>query len=278
MAIHPTAIIHKSAKIDPTAEIGPNVVVEEEAVIGPRCKIMQNSTICKFTTLGEGNIVHMNVVIGNEPQDLAFKGERSYTRIGSRNTFREFTNIHRGTDPESETVIGNDNFFMAVSHIAHNARVGNNVVFVNNVCIGGHSVVEDRAFLSANAMVNQFARIGRLAILTGGGRALKDIPPFMILDENNLLGGLNVVGLRRAGLSAETRKTLKQAYKILFQQGLNLKNAIAKVAEQIKDPEVDYLLNFLSNPSRRGVFSKSRMGVLSGLSKSQKEAAAISEN
>jgi len=275
MANHPTAIIHETAQIHPTVEIGPNVVVEEEVVIGANCQIWQNTTLCKYTTLGENNKVHMNVVIGNEPQDLSFEGGRSFTRIGSGNTIREFTNIHRGTVVESATVIGNDNYFMAATHIAHNVQVGDNVITVNNACVGGYATVEDRVFLSANSMVNQFARIGKLSILTGGGRSLKDLPPFMILDESNLLGGLNVVGLRRAGFSVQTRKTLKQAYKILFQQGLNLKNAIEKVSEQIKDPEVDYLLNFLSNPSRRGVFSKSRMGNISDQSHSPKEAIAV---
>ncbi len=259
MAKHPTAIIHKSAQIDPSAEIGANVVIEEGVVIGAGCMIWQNATICRFTTMGEGNEVHMGAVIGHTPQDLSFKGGRSYTRIGRHNIFREHTTIHRGTGVESETVIGDKNFFMASSHAGHNCRIGNEVIVANGALLAGYVQVGDRAFVSGNCVVHQFCRVGKLAMVSGGSRVSKDVPPFMVEDGTNLIAAINSVGLRRGGFSSATRKAIKQAYDILYREGLSVTNALEKIEVTLEDPEVDHLIDFV-RASTRGICRHRRVG------------------
>ena len=276
MAIHKTAIIHPTAKIDPTAEIGPNVVIEEEVQIGPGNKIWHNATICKYTTLGEGNEVHMGAVIGHHPQDLAFKGERSYTRIGNHNIFREYTTIHRGTAPESATVIGDKNFFMALSHVGHNSQIGNEVMLANGSMLGGYVEVFDKVFISGNSVVHQFTRIGKLAMMSGISGVSKDIPPFMMADGVNLIASINSVGLRRGGFSVATRKAIKQAYEILYRQDLSVSNALEKMKELASDPEVAHLIEFVQQ-SKRGICRHRRVGATGARSSPSEEKATVFE-
>lgn len=252
MAIHPTAIIHPTAKVDPTAEIGPNVFIEENVVIGPRCKLWPGAYIAKHTTMGEGNEVHIGAVIGHLPQDLSFKDQRSYTRIGNHNIFREYVTIHRGTAPESATVVGNKNFFMVSSHAGHNCHIGDEVIVANGALLAGYVQVGDRAFVSGNCVVHQFCRIGKFAMMSGGSAISKDVPPFMMMDGMNLIVALNAVGIKRGGFSAATRKAIKEAYKILYHSGLNVGNALEKIEQEIQEPEVRHLVEFV-RASKRGI-------------------------
>ncbi len=276
MAIHPTAIIHETAQIDPTVEIGPNVVIEENVVIGAHCKIWQNATICKGTTMGESNQVHMGAVIGHEPQDLAFEGKPSYTCIGNNNVFREYSTIHRGTAPESETVIGNKNFFMALSHAGHNCHIGDEVIVANGALLAGHVHVDDKAFVSGNCVVHQFVRIGKLSMMSGGSRVSKDIPPFMVQDGTNLIAAINIVGLKRGGFTPGTRKAIKQAYEILYRKDLAVSNAIEEIQKTLSDPEVICLIDFIQS-SKRGICRHRRVGDTGSRSNTAEETEAVFE-
>lgn len=276
MAIHPTAIIHPTAKIDPTAEVGPNVVVEEEVTIGPRCRLWPNAYIAKYTTMGEENLVHMGAVIGHLPQDLTYKNLRSYTRIGNGNIFREYSQIHRGTAPESSTVIGNKCFFMAVSHAGHNCQIGNEVIVANNALLAGYVQVGDRAFVSGNCVVHQHVRIGKLAIMSGASRVSKDIPPFMIADGTNLIAAVNTVGLRRGGFSPATRKAIKETYQILYRSGLAVSSALDQIEREIPDPEVRHLIEFV-RASKRGICRHRRFGETGARSHAPDEETAALE-
>lgn len=277
MAIHPTAIIHKTAQIDPSSEVGPNVVIEEEVVIGANCRIWQNATICKYTTMGEGNQVHMGAVIGHEPQDLSFEGEKSFTRIGNENVFREYSTIHRGTAPASETVIGDKNFFMALSHAGHNCVIGNEVIVANGALLAGHVQAGDKAFVSGNCVVHQFVRIGKLSMMSGGSRVSKDIPPFMVQDGTNLIAAINIVGLKRGGFTPATRKAIKQAYEILYRQDLAVSTAIEKIQSALQDPEVTHLIDFVQS-SKRGICRHRRVGDTGSRSNAPEEAETVFES
>lgn len=271
MAIHPTAVIHDSAQIEPSVQIGPYVVIEQDVVIGANCRIWQNATICQGTTLGEGNQVHMGAVIGHVPQDLAFEGKPSYTKIGNENIFREYTTIHRGTSPGSETVIGNKNFFMALSHAGHNCRIGNENIIANGALLAGHVEMEDKAFISGNCVVHQFVRIGKMAMMSGGSRVNKDIPPFMLLDGDSLIAAINVVALRRGGLTPANRKAIKQAYEILYRQNLSVSSALEKLAALKEDPEIAHLIKFIET-SKRGICRHRRVGETGKRSDAPEEA------
>lgn len=230
MAIHPTAIISPKAELDASVDVGPHVIIEGQVRIGSGTKVYANAYITGDTTIGENNEIHMGAIIGHEPQDFAFDRKiRSFVRIGDNNIIREYCTIHRGTKPESETVIGNDNFLMAGAHIAHNVVLGNNIIIANNALLAGYVRVGDRTFISGGVVIHQFVTVGRLAMLSGNGRFSMDIPPFVVALERNSVEGVNLVGLRRAGLSAEVIREIKNAYKILYLSGLSKNKAIAEL-------------------------------------------------
>ena len=259
MPIHPTALIDRAAEIDPSAEIGPYVVVDGPVRIGARTRIMAGAYLTGRTELGADNVVHPGSVLGHEPQDLAYAGAATGLRIGDRNVFREHTEVHRATHPETWTEIGDDNYFMSQSHVAHNCRLGRQVIVATGALLGGHVVVEDQAFISGNCVVHQHCRVGRLAIMRGLSRASRDVPPFAISDGTHTVRGLNRVGLRRAGFDAARIRTLATAFRILFRTRTNLRAAIAQVEAEFRSPDVDYLLAFI-RASDRGVASGPRLG------------------
>jgi UDP-N-acetylglucosamine acyltransferase len=190
--------------------------------------------------------------MGHEPQDLSYKGAPTGLRIGDRNVFREHAEIHRSTDVETPTVIGNDNFLMSQTHVAHDCRIGDRVILATGATLGGHVVVEDQAFISGNCVIHQFCRVGRLALMRGLSRAVKDIPPFAISDHTSVVRGLNRVGLRRAGFDAARIRALATAFRMLFRVRSNRTLAVARVEAEVKSPDVDYLLAFM-RASKRGV-------------------------
>ncbi len=254
MSIHPTAVVDPRADIHPAAELGPYVVIDGPARIGAGTCLFPHAVVLGHTELGEDNQLHSGSVLGDAPQDLSYRGAESYLRIGDRNVFREGVQVHRGTAPGSATVIGNDNFLMANSHVAHNCRLGNRVIMTNNSVVGGYVEIGDRAVLSASCAVHQFVRIGPVAIMRGLSATSRDVPPFSIIDWQHTVRGLNVVGLRRAGFEESRIRALKNAFQILFRKRRNLGVAVKELEENLVDPfgDVGFLLEFIRS-SRRGV-------------------------
>jgi UDP-N-acetylglucosamine acyltransferase len=204
------------------------------------------------TRIGAGNRFGAGCVIGEAPQDLKYHGERTGLRIGDNNVFREHVTVHRSNKAAEETVVGSNCFLMANCHVGHNSRVGNQVIIANGALLGGHVEVEDRALISGNCCVHQFVRVGTLAMMQGGSAISKDLPPFTVARGENGICGLNIVGLRRAGLTAEERLELKRIYHVLFLQGSNLRSAVAKAQEQFISGPAKTLLSFIA-ASKRGV-------------------------
>lgn len=249
MKIHPTAIVHQGAQLGADVVVGPYTIISAQAVIGDRCQIGPHAFIDGHTEIGADSQVLFAAALGGLPQDRKYQGEPTSLIIGQRNVIHEYATIHRGSGEGTATRLGDDNMIMAYSHLGHNCQVGSGVTIVNAANMGGHCVIEDRAIVSALVGVHQFTRIGKLAMVGGCSRVSQDVPPFMIVEGNPaVLRGLNVVGLRRAGISAETRNLLKSAYRLLYRSGLNLSQALDRIAEELEDnPELQYLVDFLSN-------------------------------
>lgn len=250
--IHPTAIIHPKAKIDPTADIGPYAIIDEHVELGPGCKVGPHVYLTGHTTIGANNIFHAGAVIGGAPQDLKYKGAPSRLRIGTGNTFREQVTVHTANDLEEDTVIGNGSLFMANVHIAHNVVIGNNVILANGVLLAGHVHMDDFAFLSGHCLVHQFTRIGKLAMMQGGSRVSKDIPPFTIEYGTNMICGLNVVGLRRHGFTTEQRLELRKLYHALFLSRRKMQEALADARTQFTSEPSRIMIDFIA-ATKRGI-------------------------
>ncbi|MDP3723851.1 MAG: acyl-ACP--UDP-N-acetylglucosamine O-acyltransferase [Candidatus Omnitrophota bacterium] len=251
--IHPSAIIAKNVQMGEGNEIGPGCVIEGPAVIGSHNRLWMHVYVGPGTTIGDHNQIHMGAVIGHLPQDVAFSGAPSATTIGHRNVIREYVTIHRGTKADSATVIGDDNFLMANAHVAHNCRVGSRTTFANLATLAGYCVVEDEALLSGMVVIHQLTRIGRLAMVSGLSAVNKDVPPFMLCGGRPaVIQGLNVVGMRRAGISAPARAEIKQAYQLLYRAGRNVPHALEAIARECASPEVRGLVEFV-RASQRGI-------------------------
>ncbi len=251
MAIHPTAIIGPEARISPDAEIGPYVVIDGAVSIGPRVKILAHAHLSGWTEIGAETQIHMGAVVGHLPQDRAFAPCRSFLTIGERNVIREYATIHRGTQEGSSTIIGDDNFLMAFSHVAHNCQIGHRVTICNGVLLAGYVSVGDGAFVSGHAAVHQFVRIGRLAMIGGLARVNRDVPPFMLVKGDSVIWALNVVGLRRAGVALGERRALRHAFRTLYRSELNTSQALEALERSADTNEVRELVAFL-RVSKRG--------------------------
>lgn len=250
--IHPTAIVHPQAKLDATVRVGPYAVIDEGVALGPGCVVGPQVHLTGQTRAGAHNRFHAGCVIGDAPQDLRYKDEPTGLRIGDHNIFREHVTVHRSNKTSEVTVIGSHGFFMANSHVAHNCTVGDHVILANGVLLGGHVTVQDRAFISGNCLVHQFTRVGTLAMMQGGSGISKDLPPFTVALRDNEMCGLNIVGLRRAGFSAEQRLELKQLYHALFRSGRNLREALVEAQQQFTSAAARTLLEFMAS-AKRGV-------------------------
>ena len=250
--IHPTAIIHPKAKLDSTVQIGPYAVIDEGVELGANCFVGPHVYLTGLTTIGADNQFHAGCVIGDAPQDLKYDGTPTRLRIGNNNVFREHVTAHRSTRPDAETIIGSHNFLMANAHVAHNCAVGDHVILVNGALLGGYAVVQDRAFISGNSCVHQFCRVGTLALMQGGSILSQDLPPFTVALRLNEICGLNVVGLRRAGFTAEQRAELKRLYHLLFRRGRNLRVAVAEAQKIFTSAHARALLDFIAE-AKRGV-------------------------
>ena len=256
MPIHPTAILEGDIRLpeDDSVEIGPYVVLRGTIVLGSRTRIEPHATVQGEVTMGEGNTIGHGAVIGGDPQDLSFdRATSSGVVIGSGNTFREYATVHRSTKPGGRTVVGDGNFLMAGAHIGHDCVLGNRNVLANNVLFGGHIQTGDDAFLGGGSVYHQFVRIGDRAMAQGNAGFSQDLPPFVIGHAINVITGLNVVGLRRAGVSAARRAALKRAFELVYLE----KAPMERIREAAQDPawtdEAAIFLAFVAAPSRRGV-------------------------
>ena len=236
--IHPTAIIEDGAVIGDNAEIGPHAVIFRGVTIGPNCRI------------------HAGAVIGDLPQDLAFEPAESFVRIGADCVVREHVTIHRGTKPGTATIVGDGCYLMVNSHLGHNAHLGNRVIVANGTLLGGYVEIGDGAFVSGNVLIHQFVRIGRLTMLSGGCGIGKDVPPFCttIGIQRNSIGGLNTIGMKRAGLSPAERAQVKQAFSFLYRSNLNVSQALDRMCQEFADGPAMEIVEFVAG-SRRGICS-----------------------
>jgi UDP-N-acetylglucosamine acyltransferase len=251
MSIHRTAVVDSGAEIDSSADIGAYAIIEAGVKIGAGTKIYPHAFVAQGTTLGRKCQIHPFAVVGHHPQDLKWEGLPSYTEIGDETVIREGASVHRGTIPESTTVVGKRVYMMATSHVGHNCVVDDEAILVNAVLLAGHVQIGRRAFLGGAASVHQFVRIGELAMASGAGRVVGDVPPFMMFAPGGVVG-TNVVGLRRAGLSSEERAEIRQAYKKLYRSGVLFREAIEHVAEMVRTEPGRRLVEFLRAPSKRG--------------------------
>ena len=249
--IHTTAVIGPEVELAADVVVGPFAVLEGKIKVGPGCVIDQGARLVGTVTLGKNNRVGAYVVLGEKPQHLKYADEPTSLEIGDNNIFREFVTVHRGTTHSWKTRIGNSNFFMSTSHIAHDCIVANNCTLANGALLAGHCILEDNAILSGHAAIHQFCKIGRLAMLAGMSSSSKDIPPFMIAHGFNCIRGVNVIGLRRAGVPTATIDAVRRAYFLLFKLNLSLTEAIDRMLDELGTiPEIQELVTFIRSASR----------------------------
>jgi UDP-N-acetylglucosamine acyltransferase len=253
-------MIHRTALVDPTAHLGADVAVGPYAILGPHVTVGEHSSIAahavieRNTRIGSGVRVGYGTVIGNDPQDLKYKGEETWVEIGDGTIIREYCTINRGTTATGKTAIGQRCFIMTYVHIAHDCVIGSDVILANGIQMAGHVTVEDRAIVSGLVPIHQFVRIGTYAFVGGGSRVNQDVPPYTKAVGNPVhLYGLNSVGLQRAGFSPEIKLALKRAYRLLFNSDLTVSQGIARARLELPPlPEVEKFLGFIE-ASQRGV-------------------------
>jgi UDP-N-acetylglucosamine acyltransferase len=265
MAIDPSASIATTARVDPGAVIGPGTqvgdfcVIESDVIIGPGCRLEPYVYVKRWTTLGEANEISAGTVLGTDPLDKAFSGERSYLRVGDRNKIREHFTISRGTQPESETRIGNENYIMTSGHIAHNCMLGDNIVVASSALVAGYVEIESGAFISGGVVIHQHSKVGRLAMIGGNTRVNSDLPPYFLYSDFNVAAkGLNTVGLKRAGFSRDQMKRLKAAFGLLYGSGLPRQEALRKLETELADEHILHLVAFIRS-SKRGICGTNRL-------------------
>ena len=251
--IHPTALIDPEAEIADDVQVGPHVVVEGQVRVGPGCTLKNGCHLIGPLNMGGHNTVHSYAVLGDVPQHLKYNGAPSRLEVGEQNVFREHVTVHRASLAGGVTRIGNRNYLMANSHVGHDAIVGNNCVLVNACLVGGHAVIQDNAMLAGGSAVHQFARVGRLALLGGLSGASMDLPPFMILQYINVIAGVNVIGMRRAGVSNGAITAVRKAFHVIYRSDLLLPSSLAQVERELGHvPEVAELIAFI-RASKRGI-------------------------
>jgi len=254
MSIHGTALVGPEVELADDVTVGPYVILEGPVKVGRGCRIDAHAVITGDTSLGERNVVGPHAVIGAFPQDLAYDPSTpTRVEIGSDNTIREFSTIHRGTAPGTATTLGDKNFLMAGAHVGHNCHVGNHCILANNVLLGGHVQVADRVFLGGGSVFHQFVRIGTLAIAQGLSGFSKDVPPYTVGVRRNEVIGLNYIGLRRAGLTPPQRQELKRAFQLVYLEGYNVKQALEQAGSESWGAEASAFFEFISTASKKGI-------------------------
>jgi len=260
MQIHPTAIVSKKAKLADDLAVGPYTIIGENVSIGARTKIGAHCLIDGNTSVGSNCEIFSGAVIGSRPQDLKYKGEKSFLEIGDDNIIREYCTLNPGTGEGGKTIVGSRNLFMAYSHVAHDCIVGNDCVIANNGTLAGHVTIEDKTVVGGLVAIHQFVRIGKLSIIGGCSKVVRDIPPYSTCDGHPaFVYGLNLVGLRRNNISPESIKELDHAFRILFNSGLTIKHALNNVEKEVSaTEEVVYLVDFIKK-SQRGITHSCRL-------------------
>ncbi len=258
MAIHPTAIISPRAEVDSSASIGPYCVIDGDVRIGAKCKLFQQVYVTGWTEIGAGCVLHPGVIVGHEPQDTKYKGERSYCRIGKDNIIREYVTIHRGSGEDTETVIGDRCFLLGGSHVAHNCVVGSDVTLINLTMLAGHVELQDRVTIGGSAGIHQFVRIGELAMVRGNSSVVMDVPPFALTNKDGRIVGVNRVGLKRSGFGQVELDEIRESYRTLYRSGLGFSEAIRIVSARVKTDAGQRLAAFLQADSKRGFAGPSR--------------------
>lgn len=253
MAIHPTAIIDRAAELHPTVEVGPYAVIDGPVRIGADTKVWNHAFITSWTRIGERCQIHPFAVIGHLPQDFHFTGERSYLTIGNDVVIREGSSIHRGSQAESETVIGDECFLMAQTHVGHNCVLGRAVKLMPFAGVAGHVKIDDLATLSASALIHQFVRIGKLAFVAAACRVTMDIPPFMMAHGESLIVQHNRVGMQRSGYNSDELLDIRNAYRTLYRTELTFRKAVEQLEQTVRTRAGRELLAFLQAESRRGI-------------------------
>ncbi len=252
--IHKTAIIDSRAELEEDVEVGPFVVIDKDVTIGSGAVIGPNVYVRQYTSIGSGCHVHAGAVLGGIPQDVSFKGGKSFVTIGKNCQIREGVTINRGTQVDSVSEIGDGCFLMAFSHFGHNVKLGRGVTVANGSLFAGYVEVGDQAFISGNCLLHQFVKVGRLAMLAGGCCVSKDVPPFCMTKnlELNKIAGLNSVGLRRSTLPTKDQKEIKEAFKLLFNSGLNVGQAMERIKSNYPSGPASEFSTFIEK-SERGI-------------------------
>ncbi len=254
--VHPLAVVSEAASLAPGVSVGPFAVIEGGVTLGPGCVVRPHAHLIGPLTLGVGNQIWTGCVLGGDPQHFGYKGEPTGLEIGDGNSFREGVTVHRGMPLGSGkglTRIGSRNLFMAGSHVAHDCTVGDDNIFANAAVIGGHVDIADRVLLSGNSAVHQNCRVGRLALLSGTSATTKDIPPFWIMQEIDRVCGVNVIGMRRAGVPANEIMAVRAAFRRIYVERLPIPLALARTEAEAGDlPAVRELVAFI-RASKRGI-------------------------
>lgn len=250
--VHPTAIIHDDARLAADVSVGPGSIIGPGVVVGAGTTIASHVLIERSTTIGEDCSIHHGAVLGTDPQDLKFEGEDTPLIIGDRTVIREYATLNRGTRAAGHTVVGSDCLIMAYAHVAHDCIIGDNVILSNAVNMGGHVEIGDWAIVGGVTAIHQFVRIGAHAFVGGASRVPKDVAPYVRCAGNPLkMAGLNSVGLRRRGFDEETRRALKQLYRMFFLSDMNVSQALARAREELDGrPEIDLFLTFIEESER----------------------------
>jgi UDP-N-acetylglucosamine acyltransferase len=258
MNIHPLAIVSPEARISSQVTIGPFAVIEADVVIEEGCRIAAHAVIKDGTRLGPHNEVGEAAILGGHPQHVNKPEKLGCLVIGTGNIIREHATLHRSMKPEGATVVGDHNLLMVAAHVAHDCRVGNHVVLVNNVLLAGHVTVEDRAIVSGGVGVHQFCRVGALAMIAGLARVVQDVPPYVLIDGNGCVVGLNLVGLRRNGFTTEQVAELKRAYRLIYRRGMKWTEILDTLKTEFTAGPATAFHQFLSS-GKRGFVQERRM-------------------
>jgi len=248
--IHASAVIDPRAQVDPSCKVGPFSIIGPDVVIGPHCEIGGHVQLIGPTTIGEHNKIHAGCILGGDPQDFKFQGLPTKPVIGNKNTFREYTTIHRSNTLDEDTVIGNENYLMANSHVGHNSRIGHSNILVNGALVAGHVTMGDKCILSGNVLVHQFVKIGSYSMAQGGTGLSKDLPPFCLAARNNSVSGINIVGMRRHGFNSKIRSEIKKVYRCLLMPSRPMSERIEEAEKVFKTPEARQFIHFVKDSSR----------------------------
>ena len=254
MQIHPSAIVSNNAKLADDCSVGPFSVIGDNVTLGPGTKVGAHCLIDGNTTIGKSCEIFTGAVIGSQPQDLKYKGEKSFLEIGDGNIIREYCTFNLGTEEGGKTCVGSRNLFMAYSHVAHDCVVGNDCIIANNGTLAGHVSIEDKAVVGGLVAIHQFVTIGTLSIIGGCSKVVQDIPPYSTCDGHPArVYGLNLIGLRRHKIAKNSMEALDRAFTILFSTGLSSKHAVEKIVQEVAEtPEIAHLVDFIKT-SERGI-------------------------